>query len=257
MSLRDRLRDGDETLGGWCAIPSSLTAEIVARAGFDWVCVDTQHGPIGLGDLLPMLQALDAGQVASLVRVPWNELAAISYPLDAGATGVIVPMVNSAAEARLAATACRYAPRGSRSYGPTRAAVRDPGFSPESADQATVCAVQIETSEAVERVDEIAAVEGIDALFVGPSDLALSLGTPAGGVSDDRFRAATRDVVRAARANGLAPGIFCGSLQAVETAREDGFTMLAIQSDVRFLKSAAAEAIARLRASAAAQPLVR
>src|SRR5918992_4993946 len=139
MPLRNRLHEGDETLGGWCAIPSSMTAEIVGRAGFDWVCLDTQHGPIGLGDLLPMLQALDAAQAASLVRVPWNEPQAISYPLDAGATGVIVPMVNSAADARLAASACRYAPRGSRSYGPTRAALRDPEFDPDSADQATVC----------------------------------------------------------------------------------------------------------------------
>jgi 4-hydroxy-2-oxoheptanedioate aldolase len=248
-TLRERLRRGQESLGGWCSIPSSLTAEIVGMARFDWVCVDTQHGPIGLANLVPMIQALDATQTPVLVRVPANERAAISWALDLGASGVIVPMVNSADEARLAVAASRYAPLGSRSYGPTRAALRDPSFSASNANRLTVCVVQIETTEAIENVREIAAVDGIDGLFVGPSDLGLSLGTPSGDVRGEIFRTATRNVVQAARTNGLAAGMFCGTLDAAEAAREDGFTMLAIQSDVRFLRAAAVDALARLRAS--------
>ena len=237
-----------ESLGGWCSIPSSLTAEIIGRAGFDWVCIDTQHGPIGLGDLVPMLQALDAAGVPALVRVAWNDRAAISHALDSGAIGVIVPMVNSADEAATAAAACRYAPAGARSYGPTRAALRDPAFQSDAANIAVLCFVQIETEEAIAHLDDIASTPGVDGLFVGPADLALSLGTPAGSLVDERFRAATREVVRAARAHARAPGVFCATMEAAETAREDGFTMLAIQSDVRLLKSAAAEALSKLRA---------
>lgn len=250
MQLPGPIDTGSETLGGWCAIPNSLTAEIVARAGFDWVCIDTQHGPIGLHDLTPMLQAIDAAGVPALVRVPWNEPAAISHALDSGAYGVIVPMVNSAHEAEQAALACHFAPEGGRSFGPTRAALRDPDFNSNSANRTVMCLVQIETAQAVAHLDEIAATPGIDGLFVGPSDLALSLGISPGDLSDGRFREATAAVVRTSRTYGRTPGMFCGTIEAAEVAREDGFRMLAVQSDVRFLKGAAAAALAKLRVPA-------
>ena len=249
-TLRARLRNGTESLGGWCAIPNPLTAEIVGSAAFDWVCVDTQHGPIGPSELLSMVQALDVTGTPVLVRVPANDSAAIAWALDIGADGVIVPMVNSVDEAARAVSACRYAPAGSRSYGPTRAALRNGSFSAASANDATVCVVQIETREAIVMVDSIAAVDGLDGLFVGPADLGLSMG---GGenadVQSEAFRTTTRTVVTAARKHGLAAGMFCGTLAAAETARADGFTMLAIQSDVRFLRSAAMDALARLRSA--------
>lgn len=246
-TLRTRLRDSTETLGGWCAIPNPLTAEIVGSATFDWVCVDTQHGPIGPTELLSMVQALDVTGTPVLVRVPANDAAAIAWALDIGADGVIVPMVNSVEDAARAVSACRYAPAGSRSYGPTRAALRNGSFSAASANDSTVCVVQIETREAIVMVDSIAAVEGLDGLFVGPADLGLSMGGENGDVHSEAFRTTTRTVVTAARKHGLAAGMFCGTIAAAETARADGFTMLAIQSDVRFLRSAAMDALAQLR----------
>lgn len=246
MSMRPDLRDR-ETLGGWCAIPNWLSAEIIGRAGFDWVCVDTQHGPIGPSEMAAMLQGLSAAGVPALVRVPWNEPAAIYRALDSGASGVIVPLVNSPSEAEAAAQACRFAPTGTRSYGPTIAALRHPAFGAEAANDEVVCIVQIETEEAIDCVDAIAGVEGIDGLFVGPADLGLSIGTPAGDVTNERFRGATRRVVRAALDHDKVPAIFCGTIEAALIARSDGFKMLAVQSDVRFLRAAASEAISRLR----------
>src|SRR3979409_48696 len=123
--LRERWKAGEATLGAWCTIPSPWTAEVASRSGHDWVCVDTQHGLIGYDVMLPMLQAISAGGAPSFVRVPWNEPGTIMKALDAGAGGVIVPMVNSAEEARAAVGACRYPPPGFRSEGPTRAPVHD------------------------------------------------------------------------------------------------------------------------------------
>lgn len=257
MHLRDVMEAGDETLGGWCAIPSPLTAEIVGRAGFDWVCIDTQHGPIGLDTLLGMLQALDAASVAALVRVPRNDAAMIAHAMDAGAVGVIVPMVDSVEEAITAASATRYAPDGTRSFGPTRAALRDPDFDPMSANRSAICVVQIETPVAVAAADAIAATPGVDGLLVGPSDLTLSMGVAVGNVRDDSFRRAARSVVSACRDTGKVAGIFCGSLNAIDVAREDGFRMIAVQSDVRFLRTAAVEALSRLRAGTDARVAVR
>lgn len=208
MALRGTSRHGAETLGGWCALANSMSAEIVGRAGFDWVCIDAQHGAIGLSDLVAMLQAVDAAGVPAFVRVPWNDPAAIAHALDSGATGVIVTMVNKPEDALRAASACRYAPAGARSYGPTRAAVRNPQFSASQANAEVVCVVQIETEEAVARVDEIAAIDGIDAPFVGPADLALSLGTEVGSVTSDGFRRAARRTVSAAIAHGIGSGNF-------------------------------------------------
>ncbi|HEY3194225.1 MAG TPA: aldolase/citrate lyase family protein, partial [Candidatus Dormibacteraeota bacterium] len=124
-SLRERWKAGEPTLGAWCTIPSPWTAEVAARSGHDWVCIDTQHGLIGYDVMLPMLQAISAGSVPSFVRVPWNEPGAIMKALDAGAGGVIVPMVNSVEQAKAAVDACRYPPHGIRSMGPTRARAVD------------------------------------------------------------------------------------------------------------------------------------
>ena len=238
--------EAGETLGGWCAIPNSLTAEIVGRAGFDWVCVDTQHGPIGVTEMSLMLQALAAAGCPSLVRVASNEPSAIYRALDAGASGVIVPMVNTSAEAQAASNACRYPPIGDRSYGPNVSGLRIAGLSADQANRDVSCIVQVETEEALGNLDSIAGVDGITALFVGPSDLALSLGTPLGDLDNATFRAACRDVVAASQAHGRVAGIFCGTTDAARVARSDGFTMLAIQSDIRFLRAAAAGALREL-----------
>jgi len=238
-SLRDRWKAGEPTLGAWCTIPSPWTAEVAARSGHDWVCIDTQHGLIGYDVMLPMLQAISAGGVPSLVRVPWNEPGAIMKALDAGAGGVIVPMVNSVEEAGAAVDASRYPPDGIRSMGPTRAREVDTEW------RNPICVVMIETVQAVARADEILAVPGIDAVFVGPNDLAVSAGVESSYEgSNPEHRRLIEAIRRAAGAHGVAAGIMCGSPEVAAQWHEAGFVMLGLQSDTRLL-AAASEQIAK------------
>lgn len=231
--LRERWRAGEATLGAWCTIPSSWTAEMAARSGHDWVCVDTQHGLIGYDVMLHMLQAISAGGVPSFVRVPWNEPGAIMKALDAGAGGVIVPMVSSVVEARAAVGAMRYPPEGTRSMGPIRARDVDPDW------RRPLCVVMIETVPAVEQADQILAVPGIDAVFVGPNDLAVSAGLDSSyEARHPEHRRLIEAIAEAARANGVAAGIMCGTAEVARQWHEAGFVMLGLQSDTRLLAAA-------------------
>src|SRR5947209_2450933 len=160
---------GDVTLGGWLSIPSSFSAEVMAHQGLDWVCVDMQHGVIDYQVALTMLQAIGSTETIPFVRVPWNEFGIIGKVLDAGALGVIIPMVNSVEEAKAAVAACRYFPLGSRSFGPTRAGYYAGSDYYRGANTEVACIPMIETRQAVERLDEILAVPGIDAVYVGPA----------------------------------------------------------------------------------------
>jgi 4-hydroxy-2-oxoheptanedioate aldolase len=239
-SLRERWRAGEPTFGAWCTIPSTWTAELAARSGHDWVCIDTQHGLIGYDLMLPMLQAIAAGGVPSFVRVPWNEAGTIMKALDAGAGGVIVPMVNSVEEARLAVGACRYPPDGFRSMGPTRAKVVDGDW------RLPICAVMIETVQAVKQVDDILAVPGIDAVFVGPNDLSVSAGLDSS--YDGRHpehRRMIEAVARACQAHGVTAGIMCGTPEVAKQWQKVGFQMLALNSDTTLLAEATTQIVER------------
>ena len=242
-SLGERWKAGEPTLGAWCTIPSTWTAEVAARSGHDWVCVDTQHGLIGYDVMLPMLQAISAGGVPSLVRVPWNEPGAIMKALDAGAGGVIVPMVNSAAEAQAAVAAMRYPPEGMRSMGPVRARDVDANW------RRPLCIVMIETVPAVEQADRILGVAGIDAVFVGPNDLAVSAGLDSSYEGrHPEHRRLIEAIATAARRAGVAAGIMCGSPEVARQWHEVGFVMLALQSDTRLLGDATRDIVSRARA---------
>ncbi len=237
--LRD-LWDGRPTYGGWCTIPGTVNAEIVGRAGYDWVCIDTQHGLIGYDVMVLMLQALSAAGSPSIVRVPWNEPASIMKALDAGAEGVIVPMVNSVEEARAAVGACRYAPHGYRSLGPIRPRMINPKFSVDNGQDA-VCVVMCETIEAMANLDRILEVPGIDAVFVGPNDLATSMqirGSSYGGQNPEH-RAAMERIGATCTARGIIAGIMCGSPEVAEQWRQAGYRMLAIDSDASMLTKTA------------------
>ncbi|HZV51262.1 MAG TPA: aldolase/citrate lyase family protein [Candidatus Dormibacteraeota bacterium] len=245
-------RDGIK-LGGWCTTPSSFSAEVMGRAGFDWVCVDTQHGLIGYDQMAVMLQALAITGTPAFVRVRWNEPGEIMKALDAGAQGVIVPMINSAEEARQAVGASRYPPEGYRSWGPIRAALDVPGYTPASANRRTVVAIMIETPEGVARADQILAVPGIDAVYVGPADLAVGLGlTPP---ADDPEHARSVEAVAAAcRRHGVVAGIHCGSVEEARHWRERGFQMLNVGSDAVLLRGAARSVVQALKEEAPARP---
>lgn len=232
-TLRDRWQAGEQTFGAWCTIPSPWTAEVAARSGHDWVCIDTQHGLIGYDVMLPMLQAAAAGGVPCFVRVAWNEPGTIMKALDAGAAGVIVPMVNSVEEARAAVGACRYPPDGYRSMGPIRARAVGGDW------RLPICVVMIETVQAVSRADDILAVPGIDAVFVGPNDLAVSAGLDSGyeGRHPDHRRL-IETIARSARAHRVVPGIMCGSPEVALQWSRAGYQMLALESDTRLLTAA-------------------
>jgi 4-hydroxy-2-oxoheptanedioate aldolase len=241
-SLRDRWRSGEATVGAWCTIPSTWTAEVAARSGHDFVVVDTQHGLIGYDVMLPMLQAISTTGVPSLVRVPWNEPGTIMKALDAGAGGVIVPMINSVAEAEAVVGACRYPPAGFRSMGPTRARVVDSDW------RQPLCIVMVETVQAVEIVDDILSVAGIDAVFVGPNDLAVSAGLDSGYEGrDPGHRRMIERIAESAREHHVTAGIMCGTPEVAKQWHDVGYQMLALDADTRLLTTASAQIAERTK----------
>ncbi len=228
-------------VGGWLQLPGSATAELMGSVGFGFVCVDQQHGLIGDDALLPMLQALAATGTPALVRVTGNEPSAIGRALDRGAAGVIVPLVNSADEAARAVDACRYPPDGHRSYGPTRVGWRTTAPEP-------LRIVMVETVDAVAALPAILATTGVDAVFVGPSDLALSAGmAPDTPLDDPAFDTLLRSVIAPVRAAGLPVGSYCASPAHVHRYRELGTTFAALLSEAAMLRAAAAAHLAESR----------
>jgi 4-hydroxy-2-oxoheptanedioate aldolase len=226
-------------VGLMCSLSSPLSAELVVAAGYDWVCIDTQHGLIGYEQMLGMLQAV-GHRVSTFVRVQWNDPSAIMRALDAGADGVIVPMVNTAAEARAAAGAVRYPPSGHRSYGPIRAALGVPDYAPQTENERVICAVMIETDEAVAKVDEILAVPGVDVAFVGPSDLSISIRGGLGATPDGpRDVELITAVLESCARNDVIAGIAVQGAERARRWRDAGFRLLTVHSDAALLAAAA------------------
>ena len=249
-SLRSIWARGDAALGGWLTVPSSFSAEIMAHAGFDWVCVDMQHGMIDFSQMVHMLQGISSTDTVPLVRVPRNEPGIIGKSLDAGAWGIIVPMVNSREEAEAAVAACRYAPRGIRSYGPLRANYYAGSDYFARADEEVSCIVMIETRAAVQDVDDIVSVSGVDAVYMGPADLSITLGlSPAPDQPDPVFTDALERVVDACRRHDVVPGIAGNAVTAVRRL-EQGFRLVEVASDAGLLGVGAGAALAQVRPGA-------
>ena len=243
-SLQAVWNGGGAARGAWCAAPGPVTAEAVASAGFDYVCVDMQHGAIGYSDAVPMLQAISGQGVTPLVRVRANDAALIGRALDSGAVGVVVPMVGSAEEAARAVAACRYPPRGGRSYGPVRAAAVMGSRAPEDLER-VVCMVMVETREALERVDEIAGTDGVSGIYIGPADLSLALGLPPAYEHDDPVHQEAVERIRdACDRNGIIAGIHCdGGAMAARRLRQ-GFGMVTVVNDLAALRAGVAAELA-------------
>jgi 4-hydroxy-2-oxoheptanedioate aldolase len=248
-SLRTIWAAQGAALGGWLTIPSSFSAEVMAHVGFDWICVDMQHGMIDFSQLVPMLQGISTTTATPLVRVPRNEPGIIGKCLDAGAWGVIVPMVNTRQEAEDAVAACRYAPAGIRSFGPLRARYYA-GFDYFTRANAEVaCIVMIETELAVGNVEDIVSVPGVDAVYVGPADLSVTLGLPpAPDQTDPRFTDALTRVVDACRRHDVIPGIAGNAATAVVRLAQ-GFRLVEVASDAGVLAIGAGAALAGVRPS--------
>jgi len=250
-SLKEQWKAGANVVGGWLSIPATLSAEVMARAGFDYVCVDTQHGAVEYQVAVELIRAIEHGGSVPIVRVPWNEPGIIGKMLDAGAHGVIVPMVNTVEEAQAAVNACRYAPYGSRSYGPTVARVRRPDYVEWAADNVAVIPM-IETKQAVENLPEILAVPGIDAIYVGPADLSLTLGlAPANNDGETAFDEAYATIIAECTKAGVMPG--CHASGSLTPKRfEQGFRMVTAIADQIALADGAKNALAAARGLQAA-----
>ena len=235
-SLRTIWNDGGETLGLWLSAPSPITAEVGARLNFDYVCIDTQHGAVAYDHAVPMIQAIEFAGGIPIARVPWNEPGIIGKMLDAGCHGIIVPMVNTRAEAEAVVRAARYAPEGSRSWGPTLVSPRHDNYR-EWADAQVAVVPMIETVEALANLDDILSVPGIDAIYVGPADLSISLGLgPTGNDGNPIFDDALAAIVAGCRRHGVVPGIHASGALAGRR-REQGFRMVTIANDLLAMRA--------------------
>ena len=227
-----------------------MSAEIIGRTGFDWAGVEMQHGLAWLDAMVPMLQGLAIGRTPAFVRVPWNEPWLIMRALDAGATGVIVPHVESGDEAARVVAACRYPPEGMRSWGPGRAAFGNPGYNAADANREVVCMVMVETLRGVERVEEIVSTDGLDGVFIGPSDLSLDGGGVPSMTADAPDHVARILRVRdACRRRGVVAGIYSGDAATTARWSSEGFRFLALLNDVHHLASGAAAVLKAARAA--------
>lgn len=246
-STKAKWRGGEVTYGAWLSIPSSYSAEVVAHQGFDWVCIDMQHGVIDYQVAVTMLQAISTSDATPIVRVPWNETGIIGKMLDAGAMGIIIPMVNSVAEARAAVAACRYAPDGSRSYGPTRVAQYAGTDYFGHANAEVACVPMIETKQALAAVDDILSVPGIDAAYVGPADMSVTLGLPPRMDNGGAFEEARIAIAQACGRHGVTAGIHANAALAPGHAAA-GYRMITVHHDIAAITANAAADLRTARA---------
>jgi 4-hydroxy-2-oxoheptanedioate aldolase len=245
-TVKAKWRAGGIAYGAWLTIPASLSAEAVAHQGHDYVCVDMQHGAIDYATALSMLTAIDTTDAMPFVRVRSNDFGQINQMLDAGALGVVVPMVNSADDARAAVAACRYAPAGARSWGPVRAQFSVGGDYFARANDEIACIVMVETKEAVAQLEEILDVPGVDAVYVGPSDLSITLGLPPGPDNGGAFEDARVHIAKTCVARGIVAGMHASAALAPKHAAA-GYRMITITQDLPSLTAAAAADLRAVR----------
>jgi len=241
--LREIWAEGRPVLNGWCSIGSAFVAESLARQGWDSVTIDVQHGVIGYSEMLAMLQAVSGTEATPLVRVPWNQPGELMKALDAGALGVICPMINNRAEAEAFVRACRYPPDGFRSYGPTRAALAHGADYAEHANREVLAFAMIETAEGLAKAEEITSTPGLDGIYVGPSDLSLALGGPPTQDSDDPMRLEAFDRILAACGKaGVRCGVHTTSAAYSQKMIDRGFDLVTVGADARYLAAGRREA---------------
>jgi 2-keto-3-deoxy-L-rhamnonate aldolase RhmA len=238
----DRLRARETAVGYWVTMDAPAATERIARVGYDYVVLDGQHGLISTRGLLDGLIAIEAGgSSVGLVRVEANHATPIGRALDAGAVGVIVPLIDTAEDAAYAVRAARYPPSGIRSYGPSRSGLRI-GPVPAEADAATVVLAMIETRQGLTNVAAICATAGLDGIYVGPSDLCLAVGGRFPGDPDVArpFNAAVALIAETAAAAGIAAGIHTPSGGVARQRLAEGYTFATVSSDLDHLQAAAA-----------------
>ncbi len=250
--LREIWKTGGAAVNGWLAIPSSFSAETMAHQGWDSLTIDLQHGVVDYQAMIPMLQAISTTDTVPVVRVPWLEPGILMKALDAGAYGVICPMVNTREDAQNLVAWTHYAPRGTRSFGPVRALLYGGADYPQHANDTIVTFAMIETARALDNLDDILSVEGLDAIYIGPSDLSLALGCrPVFDDVDAKAEQAIDHILARAKAHGVVAGIHNGTPEGALARIAKGFQFVTVSSDARLMAAGAQQVMARMRATQA------
>jgi len=239
---------GGVVLNGWLSIPSSFSAEVMAHQGFDSLVIDMQHGVIDYQAAVTMLQAISTTPVIPLARVPWNDPAHLMKIHDAGVYGVICPMVNTREQAEALVRSCKYPPHGVRSFGPVRATMYAGADYVAHANDELVVIPMIETAEALENLDDILTTPGVDAVYVGPADLSLSLGyEPGVDRTEPAVVKAQKTIAAACKRHGVVAGIHTGTPDYALKMIDDGYRFVTVATDFRLLASGAASAVGAVR----------
>jgi 4-hydroxy-2-oxoheptanedioate aldolase len=249
--LKQLWAEGKPTINGWCSIGNAFVAEIMAAQGYDSVTVDVQHGALDYSSLLPMLQAMRASGVTPMARVPWLEPGIIMKALDAGAFGIICPMVNKRAQAAEFVSYLRYPPLGQRSFGPTRVSIAAGADYGAKANDEMLAFAMIETKDGMNNLAEIAATPGLDGLYVGPADLTLGLAqgrlAPGFDREEPEMISALKEILAACKANKIRAALHCGTPDYAARAIAWGFDMTTVGGDSRLLAAAAGASVAKFR----------
>ena len=247
--LRTLWKNNQAAVNGWLAIPNSFSAEVMANQGWDTLTVDMQHGLVDDAAMVTMLQAISTTSAVPIVRVPWLEPGALMKALDAGAYGVICPMINTREDAQKLVAWTHYAPRGTRSFGPIRASIYGGADYAQHANNTIVAFAMIETAQALDNLDDILSVEGLDAIYIGPSDLSLSLGCrPVFDDVDPKAAQAMDHILARAQAHGVMAGVHNGRADVARARVAKGFRFVTLGSDARLLAAGSQDLLSAMRA---------
>ena len=248
--LRTLWREDKPAVNGWLAVPDSFSAEVMAHQGWDSLTIDMQHGMIDYAAMVSMLQAISTTPTVPVVRVPWLEPGILMKALDAGAYAVICPMVNTREDAQKLVAYTHYAPRGTRSFGPVRAALYGGPDYAQRADDTLVVFAMIETAQALDNLDAILSVEGLDAVYIGPSDLSLALGCkPDFDHPEPRAAQAIEHILERAKAHGVVAGVHNGLPEVARARAAKGFRFVTVGSDARLLALGSQQILSAMRAA--------
>jgi 4-hydroxy-2-oxoheptanedioate aldolase len=248
-NVKKILASGKAVMNGWLVIPSGFSAEVMAQCGFDSITVDLQHGVQDYQSMVQCFQAMQAHPVTPLVRVTWNEPGNLGKALDAGAMGVICPMINTKKDAEAFVSACKYPPLGSRSNGPVRASMYGPASGYQStANEETLCIPLIETKTAIRNLDAILDVEGIAGVYIGPTDLCFSYGLPPElDVELPQILRIYDELIKKCSKQNIFAGIHCASAAYAARAIGMGFRMTSVMNDGRMMAACAKAVVAQVR----------
>jgi 4-hydroxy-2-oxoheptanedioate aldolase len=250
--IRQIWAGGDAVVNGWLAIPSAFSAETMSHQGWDSLTIDLQHGVLDYQAAVNMLAAISTTATVPLVRAPWLEPGILMKVLDAGAYGVICPMVNTREDAENLVAATRYPPLGKRSFGPIRALLYAGADYARHANDTIAVFAMIETRQALDNLDEILAVEGLDAVYIGPADLSNALGCTPKFDQDERPVVEAIDLILAkAKEYGLVAGIHNGTPEYALKMIKKGFRFVTVASDARLMATAAKQVVLTMRAGGA------